>query len=106
MNIPKDIPTERFWSITLYDMQTRSIIQTDQKYPRVGSQSNPSPAAQENKDGSITIYYSPEKPKGVPASNWLQTKPGEGWFHMLRCYSPSKTFFDRSWQIGTPELVK
>ena len=103
--LPKDIPAERFWSLTVYNMQTRSIIQTDQKFPRVGSQSFPSPAAQENEDGSVTIYYGPEKPEGTPASNWIQTNPDEGWFQILRCYSPGKAFFDKSWQPSELEII-
>jgi len=106
VELPKDVPAERFWSLTVYDIQTRSIIQTDQQFPRVGSQSFPSPAAQENDDGSFTVYYGPEKPDGIYDGNWIQTKPDEGWFQILRCYSPGETFFDKSWRIGEVELVK
>ena len=106
LDLPKNIPAERFWSLTIYNMQTRSIIQTDQEFPRAGSQSFPSPAAQENKDGSVSIYYGPEKPKGVSEGNWIQTKPNEGWFQLLRCYSPGKSFFDKTWRPGKLELVK
>jgi len=104
--LPKDIPAERFWSLTVYDIQTRSIIQTDQQFPRVGSQQFPSPAAQANEDGSYTIYYGPEKPERVFEGNWIQTKPNDGWFQILRCYSPGKSFFDKSWKIGQVEIVK
>jgi hypothetical protein len=45
VTLPKDIPAKAFWSFTLYDNQTRSMLQTPQKYPRAGSQSYPSPAA-------------------------------------------------------------
>ena len=82
------------------------MIQTDQRYPRAGSQSYPSPAAEANADGSITLYYGPKKPEGVAAGNWIQTKPNEGWFQIIRCYSPTKGFFDKSWQPGEVELVK
>ena len=41
-----DIPAARFWSFTVYDNQTRSMLQTPQRYPRAGSQSYPSPAAE------------------------------------------------------------
>jgi len=105
VELPKDVPAERFWSLTVYDMQTRSIIQTDQQFPRVGSQSFPSPAAQANDDGSFTIYYGPEKPEGVYEGNWIQTKQDDGWFQILRCYSPSEGFFDKSWRIGEVEIV-
>jgi hypothetical protein len=45
LTLPPEIPAERFWSITVYDNQTRSMLQTDQGCPRAGSQSFPSPAA-------------------------------------------------------------
>jgi hypothetical protein len=43
--LPKDIPEANFWSFTVYDNQTRSMLDTPQRYPRAGSQSFPSPAA-------------------------------------------------------------
>ncbi len=42
VTLPKDIPAQAFWSFTLYSNQTRSMLQTPQKYPRAGSQSYPS----------------------------------------------------------------
>ena len=45
VTLPKDIPAHAFWSLTAYDNQTRSMLQTPQKYPRAGSQDYPSPAA-------------------------------------------------------------
>jgi hypothetical protein len=41
LSLPKDIPAARFWSLTLYDNQTRSMLQTPQLYPRAGSQEYP-----------------------------------------------------------------
>jgi hypothetical protein len=106
VTLPEGIPQERFWSITVYDNQTRSMIQTQQRYPRAGSQSYPSPAAKPNKDGSITIYYGPEKPVNVYEGNFIQTLPERGWFQIFRAYSPSKGFFDKSWQIGELERAE
>ena len=106
LTLPPNIPQERFWSTTIYDNQTRSMIQTDQRYPRAGSQSYPSPAAEENADGSITLYYGPEKPEGVPPGNYVKTIPNRGWFQIIRCYSPTKGFFDKSWRPGEVELIK
>jgi len=45
VDLPKDIPAARFWSFTVYDNQSRSMLQTPQKYPRAGSQGYPTPAA-------------------------------------------------------------
>jgi hypothetical protein len=37
--LPPGIPENRFWSVLLYDNQTRSMLQTDQPRPDLGSQS-------------------------------------------------------------------
>ncbi|HML91398.1 DUF1254 domain-containing protein [Methyloceanibacter sp.] len=103
--LPKDIPAEAFWSLTLYDNQTRSMLQTPQKYPRAGSQAYPSPAAEAAEDGSTTVWFSPEQPDGVARGNWIQTDPDKGWVVLLRLYSPMASFFDKSWQPGGIELV-
>jgi len=105
VTLPKGIPAEAFWSFTLYDNQTRSMLKTPQKYPRAGSQNYPSPAAEAAEDGSTTIWFSPEQPDGVGRGNWIQTDPEKGWVTLLRLYSPLKSFFDRSWQPSEVEPV-
>jgi hypothetical protein len=106
VDLPKDIPAARFWSFTVYDNQSRSMLQTPQKYPRAGSQSYPSPAAKLNADGSTTIYFAPKQPQGVDRGNWIQTDPAKGWFVILRLYSPLKSFFDKTWRPSEIELVE
>lgn len=106
VSLPKGIPAEAFWSLTLYDNQTRSMLQTPQKYPRAGSQSYPSPAAEEAADGATTIYFSPAQPEGVSRGNWIQTDPRKGWFTILRLYSPLPSFFDKSWRPSEIEPVE
>jgi hypothetical protein len=100
VTLPDDIPAARFWSLTAYDNQTRSMLQTDQRFPRAGSQSFPTPAAQAGDDGTTTIHFSPERPDDVAAGNWIQTVPGKGWNVILRLYSPLPSFFDQSWRPG------
>lgn len=103
--LPPNIPENNFWSFTVYDNQTRSMIRTPQRWPRAGSQSYPSSAAVPNPDGSVDIYFGPEAPSGKE-SNWIQTLPGKGWFTILRIYSPLQPFFDKSWKVGEIELIK
>ena len=105
VTLPKDIPAEAFWSFTLYDNQTRSMLKTPQKYPRAGSQGYPSPAAEVAEDGSTTVFFSPEQPEGVARGNWIQTDPAKGWVALLRLYSPMPSFFDKSWQPTEIEPV-
>ncbi len=106
VTLPKDIPAKAFWSFTLYDNQTRSMLATPQKYPRAGSQSYPTPAAVAAEDGSTTVYFAPEKPDGVADGNWIQTDPKKGYFNVLRLYSPMPSFFDKSWRLSEVELVQ
>jgi hypothetical protein len=106
VTLPKDIPAARFWSFLVYDNQTRSMLQTPQRFPRVGSQSFPTPAAVANADGSTTIYFGPSKPADANAGNWVQTTPSKGWFTILRLYSPKESFFDKSWRPSEIEEVK
>ncbi len=106
VTLPKGIPARAFWSFTLYDNQSRSMLATPQKYPRAGSQSYPSPAAETAADGSTTVYFGPKQPEGVARGNWIQTDPKKGWFTILRLYSPLPAFFDKTWQPSEIELVK
>ena len=106
VTLPKDIPAARFWSFTVYDNQTRSMLDTPQRYPRAGSQSYPSPAAKANADGSTTVYFGPTQPNGADRGNWIQTMTGRGWCALLRLYSPLKPFFDKSWRAGEIEEVR
>jgi hypothetical protein len=106
VTLPKGIPARAFWSFTVYDNQTRSMLDTPQRYPRAGSQSYPSPAAEPNADGSTTVYFGPTQPEGAKRGNWIQTMPGKGWFTILRLYSPLEPFFTKQWKPSEIELVQ
>jgi hypothetical protein len=106
VTLPPNTPEARFWSLTLYDNETRSMLQTPQRFPRAGSQSYPTPAAQAEADGSTVVFFAPEMPAGVHEGNWIQTVPGKGYFVILRLYSPLQSFFDKSWRVGEIELVR
>jgi hypothetical protein len=101
LTLPADIPESRFWSLILYDRQTRSMLQTDQHLPDLGSQSG---TVETNPDGSTEIYFGPVAPEGKE-SNWLQTVPGKGWWTILRLYNPLQPFFDKSWRPSEIEVV-
>ena len=105
VTLPPNIPAGKFWSFTVYDTQTRSMLDTPQRYPRAGSQSYPSPAAEPNANGSTTVYFNPSQPVDVKRGNWIQTISGKGWFTILRLYSPLESFFDKSWRPSEIELV-
>ncbi|MDZ4781985.1 MAG: DUF1254 domain-containing protein [Planctomycetia bacterium] len=106
VTLPNGIPAANFWSFTVYDNMTRSMLDTPQRFPRAGSQSYPSPAAESNADGATTVYFGPKEPQGVKRGNWIQTVPGKGWFLILRLYSPLESFFDKSWRPSEVELIE
>ena len=93
LHLPPDIPINSFWSVTVYDANTRSLLQTDQPKPSVNSFDKP----EQNNDGSYDIYFGPSAPVGKE-KNWVQTVPGKGWFTYIRFYGPLEPFFDQTWK--------
>jgi hypothetical protein len=94
--VPKDVPMLNFWSVVLYDNDTRGMIINPQGKTEVNSRQ----PLVKSKDGSVRLVFSPQKPDGVPEANWIQTNPKKGFFAYFRWYSPTKAFFDRSWKMG------
>ena len=101
LNIPVDPPAKDFWSVVIYDPQTRSELQTSQPYP---SKNNQRDDLIYNEDGSVDLYFGPTPPEGFE-KNWTQTVAGKGWFAILRLYGPLETWFDRTWQPGEFEVI-
>lgn len=102
VHLPPNVPVDNFWAFTIYDNQTRSMLQTDQKFPTVGSQTE---GFKKNADGSMDVYFAPKAPEGFEG-NWLQTIPGKSWFTILRMYGPLEPWLDKSWRPSEVELVK
>lgn len=102
LHLPKNVPVNDFWAVTLYDTQTRSQLQTGQPFPTIGSQSN---GMTQNADGSYDVYFAPEAPEGKEG-NWLQTVPGKSWFTILRMYGPLEPWINKTWRPGEIELAQ
>jgi hypothetical protein len=73
-----------FWSVIVYDNQTRSMVQTDQKAPSVSSQNK---ALKTNADGSVDVYFGPRR-RPAWRTTGCRRFPGKGWFMILRLYGP------------------
>jgi hypothetical protein len=99
LNVPPDAPAEAFWSITLYDVDTRCLIINKQKIADRSSRMD----LIKNQDGSVDIYMGPDAPKGKE-KNWIPTVAGKAWFPYFRLYSPKKAFLDRTWVL--PDIEK
>jgi len=101
LNVPANVPAKDFWSVVVYDPQTRSMLQTEQDYPNMNSQKDKFIT---NEDGSVDLYYGPTAPEGKE-SNWTQTVPGKAWFVLFRTYGPLETWFDKTWQLNDFERI-
>ncbi len=99
LHLPPDIPVGEFWAVTVYDPQTRSMLQTDQPLPEVSSKMSHTVI---NADTSADVWFGPEPVPGHEG-NWIQTVPGKGWFAFLRLYGPLEPWFDKTWRPGEIE---
>ena len=102
IHLPPHIPAKDFWSFVVYDNQTRSMLQTDQQFPSIGSQKE---GVVVNPDTSVDVWFGPSAPNGHEA-NWVQTIPGKGWNVILRLYGPLQPWFDKTWKPGEFEVVR
>ena len=100
LHIPPNVPVKDFWSAILYSDQTRSMIQTDQRFPSVSSQTK---GLLVNADGSVDVYFGPKAPPGKE-NNWTQTVPGKGWNVVLRLYGALEPWYNQTWRPGEIEL--
>lgn len=96
LSIPQPVPGKLFWSVTAYDAETRSQVQTDQEKAALRSMF-------ELKDAGsspvVDLYFGPSSPAGRE-TRWIKTSPGKGWFAYLRIYGPEQAAFDKSWKPG------
>ena len=99
LHVPPNPPAKQFWSVTLYDTDTRSIILNREHIAVRGSRDD----LVKNADGSVDLYFAPTAPKGFE-KNWIQTVPGQAWFPAFRFYAPLEPYFDKSWPL--PDLEK
>ncbi|MCS0503688.1 DUF1254 domain-containing protein [Ancylobacter mangrovi] len=101
VTLPGPIPAKDFWSFTVYDNVTRSLLPTDQKLAGIDSTL---PDVKPNPDGGVTIRFGPNAPAGKEA-NWVQTTAGTGYNIILRLYGPREPWFDQTWRPGDMTLA-
>jgi hypothetical protein len=101
LRIPQPVPGKLFWSVTAYDAETRSQVQTDQGKAALRSLFELKDAASAP---SVDLYFGPSAPIGQEM-RWIKTAPGKGWFAYMRIYGPEQAAFDKSWKPGDFEEV-
>ncbi|MDK1081674.1 MAG: DUF1254 domain-containing protein [Anaerolineae bacterium] len=102
LRVPASVPAKNFWSLTIYDVSTRCLIDNpQQKADRSSRQED----LVRNEDGSIDLYVGPEAPVGFE-KNWVPSVKGKAWYSYFRLYGPTEEHFDKTWELPDFELVK
>ena len=100
------VPAELFWSVVIYDADTRCVI--DNRHGAVGGKAtvgSRTPGLRQNDDGSYSMLLSPDPPPPGWEANHVQTLPGRGWFPYFRAYGAETSFFDGTYTYPTVNRV-
>ena len=100
LRVPPNVPVSTFWSLTLYDTGTRSMVQNGRNDSALSSYDT----LKTNADGSVDLYFAPKAPAGWE-SNWIETVPGKGFYPMFRFYGPKEPLFDGTWKLPDLEVM-
>ncbi len=95
LSVPQPVPGKLFWSVTVYDAETRSEISTDQGYSALRSLFELKAVT----GSSAELRFGPRAP-AEGEGQWIKTIPGKGWFVYFRIYGPEAAAFDGSWKPG------
>jgi hypothetical protein len=98
--VPPYVPVKQFWSFTVYDNDTRALIENPSRRADISSRDN----LQFEADGSVILHFSPTAPAALER-NWIETVPGRGWFTYFRLFAPTERYFDTSWQLPDIERL-
>lgn len=96
LTVPQPVPARLFWSVTVYDAETRSQIQTEHGKAALRSLFE---LKRYRYDHFLTLYFAPVAPIGRE-DQWIKTIPGKSWFAYFRVYGPEAPAFDGSWKPG------
>lgn len=94
LTMPKDVPVEAFWSVTVYNKD--GFFTPNQ----LNAYSFNSITAKRNEDGTVTIHFGGD-PK---AMNYLPIT--EGWNYIVRCYLPGWQIIEGNWTPPAPMAVE
>ena len=97
---PGDLPpVNGFWSLTMYDGQSQSLVKN--AIERYEISSNTLPTMATDADGGLTLHIQQAPPGADQMANWLPAPQGP-FYMVMRLYSPKPSAYDGTW---TPPLV-
>ena len=100
-------PNEMFWSLTIYDPDTRVLL--DNRNLESGGDvtvDSMGHKPRENADGSFVVMLGPDAPPKGWEGNYVQTLRGRGWFPYIRAYGAKREFFDGTYKLPNIHRVE
>ena len=94
LRLPPDIPAGLFWAVTAYNITDGTMPETAQLLPSTNGYYNTPKQA----DGSIEIWFGPQKPDGVADTAFIQTIPRRNFLATVRLYGTGDAFYDQTWK--------
>jgi len=94
LHLPPDPPAALFWAVTAYNITDGTMVEAPQLMPSINGFNK----VATNADGSVDLWFAPDKPVDAQVSNWIQTVGGRNFLVALRLYGTSVGFFDQSWK--------
>jgi hypothetical protein len=98
LRVPLPAPAKLFWSMTVYDAETRAEIVTDQHLAALRSLVELTPDRIGEDAAEVDLYCGPEQPDAAEG-RWIKAIPGKGWLVSFRIYGPDGPAFDGSWKL-------
>ncbi len=93
LTMPKDVPVEAFWSVTVYNRDGFFTPNDRNAY------SFNSVTAAHDTDGTVTIHFGGDS----RAANYLPIT--DGWNYVIRCYLPGWQILEGDWSPPDPQPV-
>lgn len=103
---PGGIPSNVYWSVTLYEFKQGSEFLTPNPIKRYRVSSH-TPEFVANADGSIDVWVQAARPTGDKAANWLPSPANGGrfWF-IARSYGPKAEVLEGKFSLPPVELIQ
>jgi hypothetical protein len=99
LHLPPNPPAALFWAVTAYNITDGTMPETDQLLPSINGYYD----LPKNQDGSLDIWFGPEKPRGAAVVAFIKTIPGRDFLVALRLYGTELPFYDETWK---PDDIK
>lgn len=102
LHLPPNPPAKLFWAVTAYNITDGTMVEAPQLMPSINGFNK----VATNSDGSVDLWFAPDKPVDAPASNFIQTVNGRNFLVALRLYGTGVEFFDQTWKPDDVVKVK